>query len=211
QVTAVIAASEISTGGTMPVTVINPDPVGGAYTPALNFTVNNPLPTTLTLSPASAIAGSGTFTLAVNGGSFVSGATVQFGTTDHAGTVNGGGTQVTAVIAASEILTSGAIPVTVTNPTPGGGASTPALNFTVNNPAPTMGSILPTSKTVGDATFSLTVNGANFNGSSVVRFNGSSRGTTYVSPTQLTSQITPADLLTAGMLPITVFNPTPGG
>src|SRR5207253_11054947 len=113
-----------------------------------------------------------------------------FGATDHAGTVNGAGTQVTASASASEILTAGTFAVTVTNATPGGGTSTPALTFTVNNPGPTLASISPTVKTVGDTAFGLAVTGSNFNGSSVVQFAGSARSTSFVSATQLTAQIT---------------------
>jgi hypothetical protein len=44
-----------------------------------------------------------------------------------------------------------------------------------------------------------------------VRFNGSDRTTTFVSATQLTAQITAADVAVAGTPSITVFNPAPGG
>ncbi|MFZ3057633.1 MAG: hypothetical protein WA092_01160 [Minisyncoccales bacterium] len=80
-----------------------------------------------------------------------------------------------------------------------------------NNPVPTTTSINPTLKTIGDAQFSLTVNGTNFVTSSVVNFNGSARATTYVSPTQLTATILAADLTVVGTFPITVTNPVPGG
>ena len=83
--------------------------------------------------------------------------------------------------------------------------------ITVNNPVPTTTSISPTSKTAGDSGFTLTVNGTNFVSSSVVRFNGSSRTTTFVSSTQLTAAILTGDLTTAGTFSITVFNTTPGG
>lgn len=83
--------------------------------------------------------------------------------------------------------------------------------FTLANPVPTTTSISPTTKTVGDALFTLTVNGTNFIVGSVVRFNGSSRTTTYVNGTRLTATILASDLISVGTFPITVFNPTPGG
>src|SRR5436309_341319 len=65
---------------------------------------------------------------------------------------------------------------------------------------------------VGDAAFTLTVNGTNFiSGVSVVQFAGSARTTTFVNSTQLTASIPATDLTTAGTFNITVFNPTPGG
>jgi hypothetical protein len=57
----------------------------------------------------------------------------------------------------------------------------------------------------------LTVTGTNFVGSSVVRWSGANRATTYVSPTQLTASIPATDLATAGTAAVTVFNPAPGG
>jgi len=79
------------------------------------------------------------------------------------------------------------------------------------NPVPTITSISPASKTYGDAGFTMTVNGTNFISSSVVRFDGSDRTTTYVSATQLTASIPASDLAAVGSFSITVFNPTPGG
>jgi len=80
-----------------------------------------------------------------------------------------------------------------------------------SNPIPNILSINPTNKIAGSSGFPLTVNGTNFNSSSVVRFNGSNRVTTYVNSTQLTASILSSDLLTAGSYPVTVFNPAPGG
>lgn len=80
-----------------------------------------------------------------------------------------------------------------------------------NNPVPTTTSISPSSKTAGDNSFTMTVNGTNFVSGSVVKFNGSNRATTFVSSTQLTASIQATDAATAGTYPITVFNPAPGG
>ena len=80
------------------------------------------------------------------------------------------------------------------------------------NPVPTTTSISPTTETVGNADFILTVNGTNFvSGASVVRLDGANRTTIFVSSTQLTATIPDGDLTTAGGKSITVFNPTPGG
>jgi putative nucleotidyltransferase with HDIG domain len=79
-------------------------------------------------------------------------------------------------------------------------------------PLPTTTSISPTSKSLGDASFTLTVNGTNFlNSVSVVRLDGADRSTTFVSTTQLTATIPAGDLATAGNKSITVFTPAPGG
>jgi len=92
-----------------------------------------------------------------------------------------------------------------------GGSGLNSATVTVTNPAPTTTSVSPTSKTQGDAEFTLTVNGANFLSSSVVNFNGSARDTTFVSANQLTATILASDLTAVGTFSITVTNPTPGG
>ena len=89
--------------------------------------------------------------------------------------------------------------------------SDPNCVSVVNNPVPTLTSLSPTSATAGGATFTLTVNGTGFVTGSVVRWNGVARTTTYVSGTQLRASIQAADIATAGIFPVTVFNPTPGG
>lgn len=86
-----------------------------------------------------------------------------------------------------------------------------ATGGATSNPVPTTTSISPTSKNIGDAGFTLTVNGTNFIATSVVNFAGSARTTTYVSATQLTATILISDLTTGGTFNITVTNPTPGG
>jgi len=63
----------------------------------------------------------------------------------------------------------------------------------------------------GDTGFTLTVYGTNFITTSVVRFNGADRGTTFVSDTELTADILTADLTAVGTFDVTVFNPEPGG
>jgi hypothetical protein len=86
--------------------------------------VNNPVPTTTSLSPGSATAGGSGFTLTVNGSNFVSGSTVQWNGSART-TAFVSPAQLTASISASDIATAGAQPVTVLNPVPGGGTSNP--------------------------------------------------------------------------------------
>ncbi len=79
-------------------------------------------------------------------------------------------------------------------------------------PVPTTTGISPASKTVGDSSFTLTVNGANFvSGLSVVRLDAADRTTTFVNSTQLTAVIPASDLAAIGDRTVTVFTPGPGG
>jgi len=85
-------------------------------------------------------------------------------------------------------------------------------NVLGNTPLPTTTSINPTSKTLDDAQFTLTVNGTNFvRGQSTVLFNGGNRTTTFVNETNLSATILASDLTSAGSFPITVFNAGGGG
>ncbi len=98
----------------------------------------------------------------------------------------------------------------------GAGASAPTSSSTTttatpSNPAPTLSSLSPSSATAGGVAFTLTVNGGNFVASSVVRWNGADRTTTYVSATQLRAAIATGDVAAAGTAQVTVYTPAPGG
>lgn len=87
----------------------------------------NPTPALSSISPTSAIAGSGMFTLTINGTGFVSASTVSWsGTALQTGYVSS--TQLTALVPAVDIAESGNVQITVTNPPPGGGVS-PGIIF----------------------------------------------------------------------------------
>ena len=82
-------------------------------------------------------------------------------------------------------------------------------NVKVSVVVPTLVAIAPPSKVAGSGGFTITVTGTGFvSGTSVVRWNGSSRATTFVSSTQLTASVLAADLSTAGTALITVANGT---
>jgi hypothetical protein len=206
--TATIPASDVATAGTANVTVFNPAPGGGTSNTA-TFTITNPSPTITTISPATAVAGSGGFTLTVTGTNFVTGSVVRWNGNDRPTTFVSS-TQLTAAIPASDIATAGTANVTVFNPAPGGGESG-AVTFTINNPAPTISSISPATAVAGSGGFTLTITGTNFVNSSVVRWNGSDRPTTFFSSTRLEAAIPASDVATAGTANVTVFNPAPGG
>jgi hypothetical protein len=206
--TATIPASDVATAGTASVTVFNPAPGGGTSNTA-TFTITNPSPTISSISPATAVAGSGGFTLTITGTNFVNSAKVRWNGSDRPTTFVSS-TRLEAAIPASDVATAGTANVTVFNPAPGGGESG-AATFTITNPAPTISSISPATAVAGSGGFTLTITGTNFVNSSVVRWNGSDRPTTFVSSTRLEAAIPASDVATAGTANVTVFNPTPGG
>ena len=157
--------------------------------------------TLTSLNPNGATVGGPTFTLTVNGSSFVSGATVQWnGSPLSTSFVNG--TQLTAAVPGSLIANAGSASVTVVNP---GSTASNALTFSIN---PVTVVALSSHRSVqarlspGGSTFNLTVFGSNFLSSggiftsgATVQWNGSPLLTSFVSGTQLTATV-PGTLIT---------------
>jgi hypothetical protein len=85
------------------------------------------------------------------------------------------------------------------------------VNVIVPNPAPSLTSLSPSSAAHGGATFTLTINGANFVSGAYAQFNGANRSTTFVNSGKLTVKIPASDIATAGTANVTVKNPAPGG
>jgi len=84
--------------------------------------------------------------------------------------------------------------------------STIAL-FGQSNPVPFINQpLVPMAMTPGSFGFTLTVNGAGFQSNSTVYWNGSPRATTFNGPSQLTANITSADVAAAGTAIVTVAN-----
>src|SRR5438876_3977050 len=197
-----------TTAGTYSVT-ISATNSGGTGSATLTLTINNPLPTTTSISPTSTTAGSAQFTLTVNGTKFVSTSTVNWNgsalTTNFVSSI-----QLTAIVPAANVATAGTASITVVNPPPAGGTSN-SVTFTINNPVPTTTSISPTCIAAGSADFILTVNGTKFVSTSTVNWNGAPLATSFVSSTQLTATVPASLVATAGTASVTVANPSPGG
>ena len=131
-ITASVPGSDITVGGTEPVTVTNPSP-GGGTSSSQTFTINNPVPTPISISPSSVAYGGSGFTLTVTGTEFVTTSTVNWNgsplTTTYVSS-----TSLTAAVPSGDIASSGTATVTVVNPTPGGGTSSGAT-FTISGAA----------------------------------------------------------------------------
>jgi hypothetical protein len=211
QLTATVPAADITALGSVTVTVVNGAPVPGTSNGA-TFSINYPLPVLTTISPNSIYAAttSSSFTITLTGSGFISSSQVQWNGANRA-TTYVSGTQLTATILASDIAAVGTASVTVVNPSPGGGTSSPATFTILTVPPPVISSLTPATTDAGTATFTLTVNGTGFVTNSQVQWNGSNRATTYVSSTQLTATILTADVATAGTATVTVENFPPGG
>jgi len=208
QLTTTLQASDVTQGGTRAVRVSTATPGGGTSSTA-TFTINNPLPTLSSLSPSDGPAGGGTMTLTAIGTNFVPTSVVRWNGAARTTTFVSGA-RLTAAIPAGDVAAMGTASVTVVNPAPGGG-TTGAATFTIGPPRPVAGSLSPSAATAPGPSFVLTVNGSNFLASSLVRWNGADRATTFVSSTQLRATIPASDVASPGSAAVTVFIPAPGG
>lgn len=183
------------------------------------------------LSPSNTNAGSGSFTLTVNGSGFAAQTKVTWNggklnttvTTD----ANGNVLTVSATVPASLVANPGTATVITQNPFSGAGnngLSNP-LVFTINppaNPVPTLTSISPNSSPANGPALTLMLTGTNFipasdpSGGSQVLFNLPSQQATLANPTINSTTISvtiPANLLqnnnttSAVAASVTVFNP----
>lgn len=170
--------------------------------------------TSITLSslgPSQTPAGGPSFILTVTGSGFSSGMQVLWNGSSRPTTYLSS-TQLSAQISAADIATPGTASVSVSsyNAACSSWSFSNNLTFLITGP-PTITSITPARVAACSPNFTMTVNGTNFMSGflvgSIVRWNGLSRTTTYVSPTQLTVLIPASDLTAAGTVSITVLNP----
>jgi hypothetical protein len=97
--------------------------VACGYSAKMTPPVAGTVPKIVTFAPPSATAGSGAFTLTVNGNNFASKAVVNFNGAPQTSTAFVSGGQLTVAVPASAVASPATITVTVTNPgTPGTGS-----------------------------------------------------------------------------------------
>ena len=194
--------------GTVPVTVVNPDP-GGSTSAPFNVQVVGPNSNiTVTISPKTATLGAGNvqqFQATVTG-------SIDLSVTWSVNGVNYGNTTVGSIdylgnyTAPNNILGLGSVTVTATsNANP---AKSDSATVTLINPPPTLTSITPS--TLGLGSFQITLNGTGFVSTSSATFGGQPLQVTYVAPTMITA-IGNASNTQVGNVPVIVTNPAPGG
>lgn len=213
-----IGSADVAAAGTTDVRVFNPAP-GGGLSGSLTFTINaapppNPAPVATALNPSSVVAGSGAFTLTVDGTGFIPASVVRIGGADRP-TTYVSATRLQAAIAAVDILNTGTRSIAVFSPAPGGGVSA-ALTLTVtsptpSNPAPVLSGLGTHTVLAGSGSTMITLSGSGFIGSSQARWNGSNRQTVVNSSTSANITLQASDLVASGSGAITVVNAAPGG
>lgn len=204
----VVPSADLAIAGLFNLTVANPTP-GGGVSAAVVLEVDNPSPTLTSISPTGIPTGSGPLTVYLYGTNFSKATTVTLNGTAVPAT-NYGSTRLLVTVAASYFASPGNLTFRTFNPAPGGGSSA-AVSVVVNTVTPSAMTLSPSTVTVGDASSPITVTGINFIPSSVVQISGQSRTTTYVSATQLTFLLKPADVAATRNLFVQVVNPVAGG
>ncbi|MDE3110001.1 MAG: PD40 domain-containing protein, partial [Acidobacteriota bacterium] len=132
-----LSAGDIASAGTLQISVTNPPPVGGSSN-AMGFSVNNPVPGLISLSPTSALAGSASVSLVLTGANYVPQSVVLINGAPRI-TAFSSATQIGTTLNAGDLTQGGLVRVQVENPAPGGGTSS-AQVFAIN---PTEGAGLP--------------------------------------------------------------------
>ena len=209
---ATVPATLIQNPGMVNISITTPSPGGGNST-ALIFTINpntSPVPHISSLSPTTVLANGGAFTLDLTGTNFVSLSNVIINGTVQPTSFESSTALEVSSVSASFANSAGSVQVVVVNPPPGGGSSN-TFTLTVANPVPTIATISPTSNQAGAGAGTLTVTGASFATNAVLLFNGAARATIVSSATSLSTQLSAADFLGAGVNQVQVVNPAPGG
>jgi hypothetical protein len=173
----------------------------------LEATAGPSTPTISSITPSQVNVGGPDFTLTVTGTHFDATSVIRVNGNDRSTTFVPTN-KLTTTISASEITVAGTFSISVFTP---GATASNAATLSIRNPMPSMSAIHPTRRLMGGPDLSLTVTGANFVSGSMVRWKGSDRPTSFVSPTELHAGISASDLAAAGTAAVTVFNPLPGG
>jgi len=198
KLTAAVPASLIATVGTASVIVTT----AGGTSSAATFIINPPKPTITSLTPDSVVQGSAALTLTVNGANFLPGTlatVVKWGSTALA-TTYVSSTQVTAVLPASQIVSTGTVNISVA--TAGGTSS--GVSFTINPAPPVITTISPGSVTAGSDAFMLSIVGTHFVSTITINWGSTPLATTSMGAAILEATVPASLVAIAGTVSVTV-------
>lgn len=89
----------------------------------------------------------------------------------------------------------------------GSGCGYSSKNGMTASSAPVISELAPNDASAGGPAFTLTVNGSKFVNGAVVYWNGATRATRFVSPTQVTASISATDIADNATVSVLVKNP----
>ena len=174
--------------------------------------INLPSPTLKSINPSSALQNSPGFMLTCTGSGFSPQSSVLWNGSPRITFFQSSGV-VTATINPADLETPGVIPISVFTPQPGGGTSG-MVNFTVNQaqtPVPTITGLSPSSAFAGAIQVNVQVNGTGFTPQSLVTVGINNHTPAFISGNALEVSLSTTDLTSAGIFPVAVVNPPPGG
>lgn len=162
------------------------------------------------LSPASAVAGSGAFTLTVKGGVYLPGSTVLWNGEART-TTRVSPNELRAEIGAADVEDAGNAEVRVQHPPTGGGVSE-AVAFQINAPAqaPVVTALAPATLPAGSQAFTLVVTGQGIPEGVLATWGGWPRPTERVSETEVRVEIGSGDVWFPGEVAVQLFHETQG-
>ncbi|HEX6042833.1 IPT/TIG domain-containing protein [Longimicrobium sp.] len=188
--------------------VLNFEPGGGLSNPVY-VSVQNPAPVAQAVTPAQAAAGrADSLTLTVTGAGFTHRTAVHVEGSPRT-TQFVSATELRTVLAPGDLDAPGVLDVSVVTPEPGGGSSA-AGTLTLTASMPVLEALPSYGASAGRPGYPLVVHGTGFIRSSVIRWNGQARPTTYVSGTRLEMAVTDADLAVPGTAQVSVHTPGVG-
>jgi hypothetical protein len=208
---AIVPAADLAASGALAIVVSTPPP-GGGQSQSVSVPIVYPVPKVGSVSPDSTPAGRN-FSLppllvTLTGTDFTPQSSMFWDGLTELYRYDVSGTSITGVVPADLLAFGGTHKLSVRNASPGGGTSA-SIDFQVVNPVPVILTLQPLTAATGSA-FSLLVVGTGFTRSSVVRWNGANRPTTF-DVGNLIASIPAGDVAAPGAASITVFNGAPGG
>jgi YVTN family beta-propeller protein len=208
QITATVPANLLAATGIATVQVIDPSPIS-LQSNSLSFNVTVPVPTITSVSPATAVVGSGDTSITLTGQNYVSGSVVLAGTTQLTTTFVSS-TSLLATLPSSLLAQIATLSLTVSNPAPQA-ATSQAFSFSVTAaPTPSISTLTPSNTTEGAPSFDMTITGQSLAQGAVVQFNGATLTPFTQTSTMLTVTV-PANLVAAvGTYPVEVVAPGNG-
>jgi hypothetical protein len=202
-----IMGEEAANADTLDIRLHTPAP-GGGTSNVLPLEVRNPRPSLSSLGASRADAGQVNLTLTLSGSGFVRTSVGKFAGSARP-TVYTTANSLSITLGESDLRAAGTFPITVENPSPGGGNSA-ALSLTLVVGAPQL-SLLPSrGATAGRTGFTLTVHGDRFVPGSVVRWNGTTLPTTYIGANRIAAVVSTALVATPTQAQISVSTPGAG-
>jgi len=198
---ATIPTAYLATPGSGLITVTN----GSSHSTGTTFTITYPSPTISSITPNTTPSGGSDLTLTITGTNFYPGSSAYAsnigGNSGYLASTVISSTQLTAILPASWMLSTGSGTIIVR--TPDRLKSSSSRAFTITQAPPILGSMDPSSSFAGQPSFTLTLAGNNFITGTTAYWDGASLPTTVVSVTELTASVPASKIAAAGTATVT--------